>query len=138
MFKQLFCLVVICLISISLYGCSKNKAIILLNDYPISKENLLKNSIEFKTGYRIYYIFITEKQLTIKFIRIRIMKRDEKAGYSRTKLVYADDFRLSQDQMYYYNNYVVINEAGYYTLFVYSKDDLRHPLAMADFEVKTP
>lgn len=117
-------------------ACDKPKSIILFNTNPITKENLLTNPTDFTAGKRIYYIFITEKPLQTDFVRIRILKRDEKANNEATKIVYSNDFRLTKGQIYYYTDYIVMNEAGSYCMLVYAKNELDHPLTLADFRVK--
>lgn len=109
---------------------------ILFNKNPITKENFLNNSTEFPAGTRIYYLFITEKTLTSNIIRIRILKRDEKANNQPIKLVYSNDFRMFKDQLYYYNDYIVMNDPGNYCMLIYSTTALDKPLAVADFKVK--
>ena len=117
-------------------GCNKPKTIILFNTIPITKENLLSNSSEFVVGKRIYYIFITETPLKTELIRVRVLKRDEKANFAINKLAYSNDFKLYKDQVYYFNDYVVIHEAGYYCMAIYAKNNMKRPLAVADFRVK--
>lgn len=117
-------------------GCSKPKTMILFNQVPITKETLLNNSNEFIAGKRFYYIFITEKPLKTNFVRVRVLKRDDKARGEITKLYYSKDFRLYKDQIYYYNDYLVINEAGTYCMAVYALDGLNRPLAVADFKIQ--
>lgn len=128
----LFLLLVLC---ISLSACDKAKTIILFNQNPITKDNFLNNSNKFTTGKRIYYIFITEKPLQNDFLRIRILKREDKANMAISKVIYSNDFKLSKDQLYYYNDYIVINSAGYYSMVVYAKNKLDRPLTSADFQV---
>lgn len=136
MYKKLFSFLLILCLFVGITACEKPKTIILFNKEPITKESLLDNSTEFVAGKRIYYIFITEKPLETNQIRVRILKKDEKANYQNTKMAYSNDFRLSKDQAYYYNDYIVINEAGYYCMTVYAKNNLERPLAIADFRVK--
>lgn len=120
-----------------LCGCDKpNKSMILFNKYPITKDNFLTNSSEFTVGRRIYYIFISEETIDADFIRVRILKRDEKVNYVATKLVYSNDFKPYKDQVYYYNDYIVMNEAGTYCMLVYAGNNLNGPLAIADFQVR--
>lgn len=119
-----------------LMAYSKNTAMILFNKEPIKKENLLTCSNEFTAGKRLYYIFITEKPLKTEFIRVRILKRDEKANYDITKLFYSNDFKLQKDQVYYYSDYIVMNEAGDYCMSIYAINKLDRPLATADFRIK--
>ena len=117
-------------------GCNRQQSIILFNNFPITKANLLKNSTEFVAGKRIYYVFITELPLATTQMRVRVLKRDEKANNQAIKLVYSNDFKLYKDQVYYYNDYIVINEGGAYCMEVYAKNDLSAPMAIADFMVK--
>lgn len=135
MVKKTFLLFILAF-SLLLTGCDKPKTMILFNRNPITKENFLNNSTEFPTGTKIYYLFITEKTLNTNIIRIRILKRDEKAGNQPTKIVYSNDFRMFKDQLYYYNDYIVINDAGNYCMLIYSITALDKPLAVADFKVK--
>lgn len=117
-------------------ACHKPDTIILFNKYPITKENLLNNASEFVMGKRIYYIFITEKPINTDTIRVRILKRDEKVNFEPVKLVYSNDFRVKKDQIYYYNDYIIMNETGYYCMLVYAANKLERPLIKADFQVK--
>lgn len=117
-------------------ACHKPNTIILFNKNPITKENLLSNSSDFSVGKRVYYIFITEKPLKTEYVRVRILKRDSKADMQPIKLVYSNDFKLNKDQIYYYNDYIIMTEAGTYCMVIYSRDALDKPLAVADFRVK--
>lgn len=136
MYKKFLNLLLILCFALGLTACNKPKTIILFNNVPITKENLLNNPTEFIAGKRIYYIFITEEPLKTDCVRIRILKRDEKANFETTKLVYSNDFRPYKDQIYYYNDYVVIHEGGYYCMMVYASNRMDRPLAIADFKVK--
>lgn len=123
-------------LTIFLSGCDKPKTIILFNKNPITKENFLNNATEFGAGTKIYYLFITEKPLDTNIIRIRVLKRDAMAGNQPIKLVYSNDFRMFKDQIYYYNDYIVIHDPGNYCMTIYSTTALDKPLAVADFKVK--
>ena len=72
----------------------------------------------------------------MNIIRVRILKKEGKGTFGPVKLIYSNDFRLNKDQTYYYNDYIVINEAGDYTMAIYARDDLDNPLTTADFRVK--
>lgn len=136
MTKKLLYLFLIIGLSFFLSACNRPTSVILFNKEPIKKENLLKNATLFTAGKRIYYIFITEKPLKVDRIRVRILKRDEKAQFQPTKVVYSNDFKVYKDQVYYYDDYVVINDSGYYCMVVYPINSLDRPLAIADFRVK--
>lgn len=78
---------------------------------------------------------MTEKPLKTKFIRVKVYKRDDKAYSKMTKLVYSNDFKLSADEVFYYTDYLVFHETGQYCMLIYSKEDMRKPLAVADFKI---
>lgn len=117
-------------------GCGKQKTIILFNKYPITKENLLNNATQFPVDKRIYYIFMTQKPLDTKMVRVKIYKRDEKANYHVTKLVLTVDSKLTKDQVYYYTDYIVMHDTGNYFMAVFAMNSMDKPLAVADFKVK--
>jgi hypothetical protein len=120
----------------TLSACKKYQSMILFNSSPITKENVLNNSSEFIAGKRIYYLFITERPLKTDFVRVIILKRDEKANYEATKLVYSNDFRLNKAQTFYYTDYIILNEAGNYCMRVYAGNIMNNPLAIGDFKIK--
>lgn len=138
MFKKKLLFFILCFsFMLILCGCDKpNKSMILFNNYPITKDNLLNNTKEFTVGKRFYYIFISEEPIDSTFLRIRILKRDEKVNFVATNVIYSNDVRPYKDQVYYYNDYMVINEAGTYCMLVYAGNNLNGPLAIADFRVK--
>lgn len=135
MCKRFFSFVLICFLTLTLSGC-KEKSLLIFNKNPITKENMLRNSNEFTTGKRIYYLFLTQEPLKADSVRIRIFKRDEKADFPVTEVIYSNDFRLSKAQVYYYTDYVIINKAGYYCMYVYATDNLSRFLTRSDFQVK--
>lgn len=136
MYKKFLYLFLILILCIYLTACGKTKSMILFNKDPITRANFLDNSTQFTKGTRIYYLFITQKPIKTEYIRIRVFKREEKGDMTvSSKICYSNDFRLSKDQIYYYNDYIVMNEAGYYQMAVYLLDSLKSPFAVADFRV---
>lgn len=136
MYKKALSLFLILFFACMLTSCkSKLKAIILFNQAPITKDNFLSNSSQFVSGKRIYYIFITEKPLGTDIVRVRVFKREDKANMEISKVVYSNDFRLRKGEQYYYTDYLVFNEAGYYCMKVYSLASLDRPLAVSDFQI---
>lgn len=133
--KAIIFTLLLCL-SVFTSGYKKNAPIILFNSQPITAETMLNNSKEFQTGERIYYIFITEKPFHGDLIRIQLLKKEEKTSIGGYKIISANDYRVQQDQVYYYNDYFVINERGCYVLQVFSLDKLDKPLARDYFFVK--
>ena len=136
MYKKLVLFILVIVFCFGLCGCDRPKTIILFNNYPITKENLLTNASQFTAGKRFYYIFITEQKLDTNLIRVRVLKKDGKGKFGPVKLVYSNDFRLSKAQIYYYTDYLVLNETGDFTMYVYARYALDKPLITADFRVK--
>lgn len=116
-------------------GCKKSTTMILFNSNPITKETVLQNDVNFIVGQKIYYLFITEKQLPSTTIRVELRKKDEKTEFWGVKIVYGNDYRLYKDQLYYFNDYIVLHEAGHYYMLVYLRNNMDKPLAVADFYV---
>lgn len=136
MYKKIVIFIIFVCFTFMFCGCERAKTIILFNNVPITKETFLNNATEFTSGKRIYYVFMTEQKLKTDLIRIRVLKQSEKADFQPTKLFYSNDFRLQKDQIYYYNDYIVIHESGYYCMAIYAKNQMNKPLAIADFKVK--
>lgn len=135
MFKKIFYIGLILIFSFTLTACDKKKAIILLNKDQITKQTILNNDVIFQEKRKVHYIFISQKPIESKYIRVRIMKMADKANYYRTSLVFADDYRLKKDEIYYYDDYFVLETPGYYSIIVYDRDYLKKPLAKADFQI---
>lgn len=80
---------------------------------------------------------MTEKKLKTDLIRVRVLKKEGKGNIKEpTAVVYSNDFRLSKAQVYYYDDYIVINDTGEFCMIIYSRYALDKPLAFADFRVK--
>jgi len=116
-------------------ACTKTKGLILFNHAPIMKETLLKNSVDFAVGEKIYYIFMYQKQIPSTYVRIQIIKEEEKVGFWSRQPIYSTDHKLYKDQVYYFNDYIVMHESGHYMMAVYLRDNPYKPLANADFFV---
>ena len=113
-----------------------DKPAILFNKNPITKENVMDYSSVFKPNVRIYYLILMPKKVHSRYIYIQIIKKDndmERLGY---KLYWANTVRLKDEEVYYYDDYIVIGEPGAYVMKVYSKDRPTEPLTMAQFFVR--
>lgn len=113
-----------------------DKPAILFNKNPITKENIMDYSSVFKPNVRIYYLILMPKKVHSRYIYIQIIKKDndmERLGY---KLYWANTVRLKDEEVYYYDDYIVIGQPGAYVMKVYSKDRPTEPLTMAQFFVR--
>lgn len=117
-------------------ACTTDKPAILFNKNPITKETVMDYSTVFKPDVRIYYLILLPKKVHSRFIYIQIIKKDnsqERLGY---KLYWANTVRLKDEQVFYYDDYIVISQPGAYIMKVYSKDNPTVPLTMAQFFVR--
>lgn len=67
---------------------------------------------------------------------MQIIKKDndyERLGY---KVYYGKDIRLKDEQIYYYDDYIVINQSGAYVMQIFSRDNPQKVLTMNEFWVK--
>lgn len=117
-------------------ACTTDKPAILFNKNPITKETVMDYSTVFKPDVRIYYLILMPKKVHSRFIYIQIIKKDnsqERLGY---KLYWSNTVRLKDEQVFYYDDYIVISQPGAYIMKVYSKDNPTVPLTMAQFFVR--
>ena len=117
-------------------ACGSDKPAVLFNKHPITKDNIMDYSSVFKPGTRIYFVVLMPKPQKSRYLYIQLIKKDndqERLGY---QLYWSNTIRLKDEHMYYYDDYVVVNQTGAYVMKVYSKDKPKDPLAMAQFFVR--
>lgn len=117
-------------------ACSSDKAAILFNREKITAQNVMNYSSVFSSNQRIYYLILIPKKIKTRTIEIHVIKKDNdymRLGYN---LYWSYSAYLKDDQMYYYDDYVVISEPGAYVMRVYSKDNPTKTLCMSQFFVK--
>lgn len=124
------------LVSIFSVGWKFSRGIILFNTQPINANNALTDAKIFKSGQRVYYLFIAPKRMKNKYIRVQIFKMTDKAPWGGNEVVRTKDFRLMKDERYYHSDYFTLYETGRYVMQVFSTDDYQHPLSIGDFYVK--
>ena len=117
-------------------ACTSDKAAILFNREKITAQNVMNYSSVFSPNQRIYYLILIPKKIKTRTIEIHVIKKDNdymRLGYN---LYWSYSAYLKDDQMYYYDDYVVISEPGAYVMRVYSKDNPTKTLCMSQFFVK--
>ena len=90
----------------------------------------------FERGTRIYYLVVMPKKIHSRYMYMQIVKKDndyERLGY---KVYYGKDIRLKDEQVYYYDDYIVINQSGAYVMQIFSRDNPQKVLTMNEFWVK--
>lgn len=119
---------------IFLTGCDRH-SVIVFNDEPFSKDNFNKIKTDFKLGDRVYYLFATEKEMTCPYIRVQMSTITDKNHELFFKPMWAKDFKLMKDEMYFFTDYIVPNARGKYLIQVFRRDNLHKALGFAYFIV---
>lgn len=129
-------LLIILSICICACGCEKKeKAGILFNGTPITKDTISRSSRTFEAGKRIYYLFYTPEKIEAEFIRVQVFKTCDKSPVGGYSIVWTGDYRIMKQNMYYYYNHFILYEAGRYVMQVFSTENLSEPLAWNYFYV---
>lgn len=118
-------------------GCNIDESHILFNKYPFTEETITSTQNIFKPNERIYYLITLPKPVESKRLLIQIIKigggSDERLGY---ELVWGKRVKLKDEQIYYYTDYIVLNQTGAYIMKVYSRDNPTKILTTSQFYVK--
>ncbi len=116
-------------------ACQKAKPGILFNKYPITKDTVIGNEYVFKPGSRIYYLIVLPQKIHSRYAYLQVIKKD-KGGFLGYDVYYGKTIRLKNEQVHYYDDYIVINEPGNYVMKIYSKDNPQTILTLGEFFVK--
>lgn len=118
-------------------GCDrKERANILFNAEPITKDTIMHATTEFAEGQKIYYLFFTPKKLECKYIRVQVFKAGDTINRGGYSIYWTNDYRVMKQNMYYYYNNITIYQKGRYVMQVFSIDNLAKPLAFNQFWVR--
>ena len=137
--KTLILIIITIFIAIFASACSSEKSVILFNKYRFTSETINSNSNTnlFKPGDKIYYLVTLPKPVQSKLLMIQIVKvgggDSERLGY---ELVWGKTVKIRDEQIYYYTNYIVLNQTGAYIMKVYSRDNPTKILTSAYFYVR--
>ena len=139
MMKNTLTLIFTLFLAIFTSACNSEKSVILFNKYRFTQETITSNSNTniFKPGDRINYLVTLPKPIESKLLLIQIVKiggdKQERYGY---ELVWGKTVKIRDEQVYYYTNYIVLNDPGAYIMKVYSRDNPTKLLTSAYFYVK--
>ena len=125
----LFCLLLLTLTT----ACTRDKAAILFNKNPITKDNVYDHSKVFPLNSRIYYLILIPKKVESRYLFIQVIKKDNDYGRLGYNLVWSRDVRLKDEEERFYYDYLVLNEKGFYIMKVYSNP--QKVLTTAEFYV---
>lgn len=116
-------------------ACTSEKPGILFNKYPITEDTVMGYETVFGVGTRIYYLVLMPEKIHSRYAYLQIIKKGS-AGRLGYKVYYGKTIRLKNEQIYYYDDYIVINEPGNYVMQIFSKDNPQKVLTMGEFLVK--
>lgn len=133
--KKILLTFLLLIVMISISACS-DKPGILFNKYPITKDTVMGYENIFKPNTRIYYLVLLPKPVHSRYIYIQVLRKDNKEGRLGYKMYYGNTVRLKDEQISYYDDYIVMNEPGIYVMKIYSKDDPQRVLTMSQFFVQ--
>ena len=102
----LFCLLLLTLTT----ACTRDKAAILFNKNPITKDNVYDHSKVFPLNSRIYYLILIPKKVESRYLFIQVIKKDNDYGRLGYNLVWSRDVRLKDEEERFYYDYLVLNE----------------------------
>lgn len=155
-FFSLYITVLICLFVSS---CTKPNAGIFLSGEPqtsyfsndlrdLSTEDLkrIQKNIEaqnfiptFFAGQQIYYLLLSKKPIRSEVLRLQTIKLDKKYNYAieQMEIPYAIDILRGENQ-HAVSDYIVLRQSGRYFIRIFSMDNLKRPIAQAEFFLENP
>ena len=116
-------------------ACDNSQSYIVFNKYPFTSETMTSSTNVFAPGERIYYLVTTPQTVETKRLLIQVYKMGDKErlGYD---LVWGKQVKIRNEQVYYYTDYIVLNEKGAYVMNAYSKDNPTQLLSSNEFYIK--
>ncbi len=134
--KRLLTVFVILFVMVFTSACSDEKPGILFNKYPITEDTVMGYQQVFERGTRIYYLVVMPEKIHSRYVYLQIIKKDNDYGRMGYKIYYGKNIRLKNEHIYYYDDYIVINEGGSYVMQIFSRDNPQKVLTMGEFYVK--
>ena len=102
---------------------------------PIQKTNIQNVGRFFYAHQRVYYLLVNPKGFRDEYIRVQIVKKEQKTEHWGYKIYWAKDFHIDATQNEFMS-YFVIDEPGYYFMQIFSFDDFDRVVARNDFWIK--
>ena len=104
------------------FRCRKKDALLLFNSQPITNQTINNAGRNFKAGEKVYYILINEEGFKDDYIRVQLVKKEQKTNHWGYKIYWSKDYEIDTS-LKYFSDYFVINEPGYYFMQIFSFDD---------------
>ena len=127
--KKLFLICLLCLFSLVLSGCSKNKPILAFSKTPFTKQTLYNTTNKFRTGERIYFAVYNPEGFKTRLLKLQVFKKEnEKSEFLGYEYLYNRTLELKNK--YNFTDYVVINNSGYYIFQIFDFTDFQEPIIL--------
>ncbi len=110
-------------------------ALLYFSSQPIQKTNIQNVGRFFPAQTRVYYLLLNPKGFRDEYIRVQIVKKEEKTYHWGYKIHWSKDYHIDSSQKDFMS-YFVINEPGYYFMQIFSFDDFDRVIARNDFWIK--
>lgn len=133
--KKFILTFLILVISVFCSACDNEKSRVFFNTKPFDANTITNNTSIFKPNQRIYYLITLPKPVKTQRLLVQIVKMgsNDRLGYD---LVWGKQVKIRDEQIYYFTDYIVLNETGGYIIKVYSKDEPTKLLTSEEFFVK--
>ena len=133
--KKFLSVLAILFLTSLLSGCDSKEGHIIFNKTPITKNTISESTNVFRPGDRIFYLITTPKEIKSKYILIQVVKmgKEERLGY---ELVWGKQVKMRDEQIYYYTDYIVLNETGAYTMRAIARDNPTKVFATNNFYIR--
>jgi len=122
----------------TLSACNK-KAALFMSAEPINANNIsvVQEKPTFAIRQKIYFLLASKNPIECPVLRLQILKLENKYGYpiSKIDIAYAIDFERGSNE-HIASDYFVLQESGDYFIRIFSLQNLRTPIAEADFKVE--
>ncbi len=134
--KKIICTTLLLLIVLLSVGFATKKGSILFNDVPINQVSQGSEKLTFNVGDKIHYFIYMPKGFKDDYIRIQVIKGEDKVTSGGYKVVFAQDVELSNLNKNSYSDYFVIYEKGVYIMQVLEFKNMNKGVAYGTFGVK--
>lgn len=133
--KRILTLFFALIMSISLFGCDKEKPVIAFSTTPFSRETGYSPQNNFKVGEKIYYAVYNPKGFNTRLLKLQVFKKEvEKSGdYWGYEYLYNNTLELKNK--YAYTDYVIVHNTGRYFFQIFDFTDFQEPVVMGVINV---
>ena len=130
-------IVLCCIVFVCGFGfrCRKHKALLLFNSQPITNQTINNAGRNFNAGEKVYYILLNKEGFKDNFIRVQIVKKEEKTNHWGYNVYWSKDYEIDTS-LNYFKSYFVIDEPGYYFMQIFSFNDFDWPIIRNDFWIR--